>query len=277
MRRYQLIMRDGESLAEKHLLSFSYARLISIGTALLGVLLMCSLVLATSILAKWFNPAYVEQENKQKLIQLATAVDALEEQTAQQKKFIALLQHIIAGKEPPADELPVASQKQPKTLFPHNTPAQQANANTLLHSALNNTESSLAAPRKKTMGGFQQLFFFPPISDTVTTPFKQNRKSHGIEGTTNEHEPIQCVADGVVVFAAWTVETGWGIVIQHGEDLLSTYKHNTTLFKNVGSFVKKGEIIATRGNPGELATGPHAHFELWCRGKAVSPEYLANF
>ena len=69
------------------------------------------MALATTILTKWLNPAYMEQENKKKLMQLATAVDTLEEQTAQQKKFIELLQRIIAGKEPPANELPKLSKE----------------------------------------------------------------------------------------------------------------------------------------------------------------------
>jgi len=103
--RYQLVIRDGGSLAERVTFSFSYARLISLGAFVLSVLLMCSLALATTILNRWLNPAYVEQENREKLIQLAQEVDILEEQTAQQKQFIELLQRIIAGKEPPASEL----------------------------------------------------------------------------------------------------------------------------------------------------------------------------
>lgn len=103
--RYQLVIRDGGNLAEKATFNFSYAKLISLGTLALSVLLMCSLALTTTILNKWLNPAYVEQENKKKLIQLAQAVDVLEEQTAQQQQFIELLQRIIAGKEPPASEL----------------------------------------------------------------------------------------------------------------------------------------------------------------------------
>ncbi|MHA7877764.1 MAG: hypothetical protein ACX93T_02445 [Bacteroidota bacterium] len=103
--RYQLVIRNRDNLAEKSTFNFSYAKLISLGALLLGTLLVCSLALATTILTKWLNPAYVAQENEKKLIQLAQAVDMLEEQTAQQKAFIELLQSIIAGKEPPTSDL----------------------------------------------------------------------------------------------------------------------------------------------------------------------------
>jgi hypothetical protein len=110
--RYQLVIRNKENLAEKSTFTFSYAKLLSLGTALFSILVACSLALATTILAKWLNPAYVEQENKKKIIQLATAVDTLEKQATQQKKFIALLQRIIAGQDPSINELPTANEEQ---------------------------------------------------------------------------------------------------------------------------------------------------------------------
>ena len=41
------------------------------------------------------------------------------------------------------------------------------------------------------------------------------------------------------------------------------YKHNGSLHKQQGDFVKSGEVIAGVGSTGEHSTGPHLHFELW--------------
>jgi len=60
-------------------------------------------------------------------------------------------------------------------------------------------------------------------------------------------------------------------VIQHTENLISVYKHNSALLKKEGDFVKAGEVIAIIGETGELTTGPHLHFELWYNGSAVNP------
>ena len=74
-KRYQLVIRNEETLAEKSVLFVSdYAKLISVGTMLFSMLVVCSLALATTILDKWLNPAHIEQENEEKIVQLASAV-----------------------------------------------------------------------------------------------------------------------------------------------------------------------------------------------------------
>jgi murein DD-endopeptidase MepM/ murein hydrolase activator NlpD len=274
--RYQLVIRNEGNLAEKFTFSFSYARLIALVAVLLSMLIMCSLTLATTILSKWLNPVYVELENKKKLIQLATAVDALEEQTTQQKKFIALLQNIIAGKEPPANELITAHEEQNEDISAPYSSEQLNAADTLLRSKFEHSELSPSTTYNKPMHALQALFFFAPVR-TVTPPFKHSRRHYGVGVVAKEREPMKCMADGIVVFSTWTIATGWAIVIQHNTDLVSIYKHNAALLKKVGNFVRAGEAIAIMGSSGELSAGPHPRFELWYEGKAVNPEHFITF
>jgi len=77
--------------------------------------------------------------------------------------------------------------------------------------------------------------------------------------------------------ANWTLETGYVIQIQHDNNLLSTYKHNSELLKKVGDHVSAGEAIAIIGNSGELTSGPHLHFELWHNGTPINPEDFIAF
>jgi murein DD-endopeptidase MepM/ murein hydrolase activator NlpD len=67
------------------------------------------------------------------------------------------------------------------------------------------------------------------------------------------------------------------IGIQHSNNLFSFYKHNSSLLKKAGDFVKAGEVIAIIGNSGELSTGPHLHFELWSNGSALDPQKYVAF
>jgi len=276
-RRYQLVIRNAENLEEKSTFSFSYAKLLFLSTVLFGILVSCSLALAATILARWLNPAYIAQENKEKIVQLATEVDALEKQTTQQKNFITLLQSIIAGKEPPTHELSTSEKEQAKKMATPYSSAQPATANALLRSEFEEGESSLLATNSKSMHDLQEFFLFPPINGIVTTPFKRSMGHCGVDIVAREGEPIKCVADGVVIFSAWTVETGWVMVIQHNKDLISVYKHNAALLKKVSSFVEAGEVIAIMGNSGDLSTGPHLHFELWYEGRAMNPEHFITF
>jgi murein DD-endopeptidase MepM/ murein hydrolase activator NlpD len=59
--------------------------------------------------------------------------------------------------------------------------------------------------------------------------------------------------------------------------LISFYKHNSVLLKRIGETVLAGDVIAIIGNSGELSTGPHLHFELWHKGKAINPEHHILF
>ena len=90
-------------------------------------------------------------------------------------------------------------------------------------------------------------------------------------------EAIKATLDGTVVFAEWTVETGYVIQLQHANNIVSNYKHNSVLLKKVGDEVKAGDVIAIIGNSGELSSGPHLHFELWKEGKPINPKEFINF
>jgi murein DD-endopeptidase MepM/ murein hydrolase activator NlpD len=286
---YQLVIRKEEDLEEKSTLRFSYAKLISVFTLIFISLFALSLLLANTILAKWTNPAYIEQKNANTLVNLAAAVDQLEVQAVQQGKFIKLLQSIIAGKEEPNYPLEVVdctdlevdttNLKEKIITYIHPLEASTEEIEKTLVHELEAPKTSLIAASypTSTIKDLQDSFFFTPIEGIITTSFNAQIEHYGIDIVAKENAPIKSVADGMVIFATWTVETGWVIAVQHSKNLVSIYKHNATLFKKAGEIVTAGEVIAIMGNSGELSTGPHLHFELWYEGNAVNPENFINF
>ena len=104
----------------------------------------------------------------------------------------------------------------------------------------------------------------------------ENHLGTDVVGSPNS--VVSATLDGTVILSTWTIETGYVMQIQHENDLVSVYKHNAEMLKEVGSFVRAGESIAIIGNSGELFTsGPHLHFELWHQGKALDPEKYVVF
>jgi GH24 family phage-related lysozyme (muramidase) len=103
-------------------------------------------------------------------------------------------------------------------------------------------------------------------------------KNHfGIDVAAPKNTAIKAAADGVVVSAGYTVETGYSIAIQHPNNVITMYKHNSVLLKPAGAAVKAGEAIALIGNSGENTSGPHLHFELWYKGRPMDPTDYINF
>ena len=123
----------------------------------------------------------------------------------------------------------------------------------------------------------EQLFFMPPVSGEVTAKFDLSKNHYGLDVAAPKNTAVKAAADGSVISAGYTVETGYSIAVQHPNNVVTIYKHNSVLLRREGDHVKAGEAIAIIGNSGENTSGPHIHFELWHKGRAVDPTLYINF
>jgi len=121
------------------------------------------------------------------------------------------------------------------------------------------------------------LVLFPPVNGTVSETYNVEEKHYAIDIVVSKNTPVKATADGTIIFAEWTADTGYVVIIEHSNDLISVYKHNASLTKQQGDLVKSGEVIAMAGNTGEFTTGPHLHFELWSRGYPLNPANFIDF
>ena len=116
-----------------------------------------------------------------------------------------------------------------------------------------------------------------PIKGTVSQNYSVAEKHLAIDISVDIGTPVKSIANGRVLLSEWTTQTGYVLIIDHGSDLISIYKHNSLLLKAQGDAVKQGEIIAMSGNTGVLTSGPHLHFELWSEGFSIDPKTLIDF
>jgi len=123
----------------------------------------------------------------------------------------------------------------------------------------------------------QELFLMAPAKGPISQAFDQQSKHYAVDVVLTEGTPIKSVANGIVVFAEYTAQTGYVIMVDHGRSMLSVYKHNAVLNKSQGDLVAAGEVIAQAGNTGEFSTGWHLHFELWMDGYPLNPELFFDF
>jgi hypothetical protein len=123
----------------------------------------------------------------------------------------------------------------------------------------------------------ERISFFSPINGVVVNRFNASPGHYGTDIVGRLNSNIYATLDGTVIFAEWSISTGYVVQIQHNHDLVSVYKHNSGVLVKQGDKVKAGEVIAIMGDDGELATGPHLHFELWRKGIALDPEQYINF
>ncbi|RMG27856.1 MAG: hypothetical protein D6730_06260 [Bacteroidetes bacterium] len=121
------------------------------------------------------------------------------------------------------------------------------------------------------------LNLFPPLKGEKRLGFDPEKKHYGVDIVADEKAVIHAAADGFVVVSEFSDESGLMITIQSADNVLTIYKHNSRLLKQVGDYVYAGEPIAVIGNSGENTSGPHLHFELWHNGQAIDPINYIQF
>jgi murein DD-endopeptidase MepM/ murein hydrolase activator NlpD len=118
----------------------------------------------------------------------------------------------------------------------------------------------------------ESLLFIKPINGFLSKKFDSDKGHMGLDFAVKEGTPVYASAGGYVIFADYTVNDGYMIILNHLNGFISVYKHCSSLIKGARENVEQGELLALSGNTGRKTTGPHLHFEIWNNGKPVDPE-----
>ena len=106
---------------------------------------------------------------------------------------------------------------------------------------------------------------------TRISPFTGKRQFHsGIDVAGAKGTPVVATARGNVVFAGGKGPLGNTVILDHGHGIRTHYGHNDDLLVKRGDTVERGGEIAKLGDTGR-STGPHLHYMVEVRGKAVNP------
>lgn len=106
---------------------------------------------------------------------------------------------------------------------------------------------------------------------TRISPFTGKRQFHaGIDIAGARGTEVVATADGKVVFSGKKGPMGKTVIIDHGYGIRTHYGHNDALTVKKGQRVKRGSTVAKLGSSGR-STGPHLHYTVEVRGKAVNP------
>ena len=235
-----------------------------------------SLFLVKTILAKWFDPRHAQLENNRQLYELALRVDSLAVEVDRKDKFIQNFQRVLSGDTTNFSD-PTEAFMEGSGTITNPGDLQLAPEDSSFRKDFERSDLSLISLASVKYRELQETFFFSPISGFVSDHYDVKKGHFGVDVVAKTNEPIKCIADGTVILASWTQDSGYVIAVQHRGNIISVYKHNAELLKKVGTFVNAGEIIAIVGNSGEMTDGPHLHFELWYNGNSLNPEEFVTF
>jgi murein DD-endopeptidase MepM/ murein hydrolase activator NlpD len=278
--KYRLVVMNDDTYEER--LSFRLSRLnVFVLTGAVAILLI---VITTYLIAftplREYIPGYTDVTLQKQLYDLQVKADSLEQKCRVNDLYLLNINNIISGKEivEALPELPEVSGKYDTIMLERSLEDSLLRAEIESRDQYNiayyNENEELNKYKTSSIVNFN---FFTPIKGIVTNNFNPSEKHYGIDIVAKRNDAIKATLDGTVIFADWTLETGYIISIQHQGNLISVYKHNSSLLKQQGNYVKAGEPIAIIGETGELSTGPHLHFELWYNGKPINPKDYITF
>lgn len=272
-RSYKVVVSSEDTFEER--LSFSTNKFnVFLVLSLYSIILIAftiSVVFFTQI--REMVPGYSSSDLLTQAIYLTKKTDSLENELELNNTFYKSIENVLSGKTEEIiykDTLAVSKEKD----------------NIDLQAVLANAEDSILRKYVEEEDKFnltknelviENKMFVSPVKGQITQKFDPLNNHFALDILVDTGTPVKSILEGKVIFSEWSVDTGHVLIIDHGDDIISVYKHNSKVLKTQNNFVKAGEVIAYSGNQGTLSTGPHLHFELWKNGTPINPEPLFNF
>lgn len=267
--KYRLVILNDNTFEEK--ISFNLTRLnvfVLFGFSAIALIGLTTLLIAFTPLREYI-PGYSSTELKNKANFLTEKTDSLEIALRIQETQLNSIRKVLIGdvlSAKPVESIDSTSGKKFESL-------PTSNADSLLRAEVAREDKYNLFEKDKA----NNFVLFPPVKGNITEAFNAKEKHYAVDIVVAKGTPVKSVADGTIIFSEWTAETGYVIIVEHANNLLSVYKHNASLNKSQGDLVKSGEVIAFSGAGGKLSTGPHLHFELWSDGYALDPTQFIAF
>lgn len=270
--QYRLIIYNDTTFQSVWSMKLSRLKVFTVTSLASAIIVVLVILLIATTGLREYIPGYPKAEYRQMLVRNALVVDSLETELHKRDQFFKGIQAIISGEIP--EDVPASESDVPTSKIEF----QEYNHDSIFRDELLAEQLSLSLQGSDEENtGLSQMHFFIPVKGVVTEHFNAVPDHYGIDIVSETNARISSVLDGTVIFSGWTLKTGYVIYIQHEANLVSVYKHNAELLRNIGDKVRAGEAIAIIGNTGELSSGPHLHFELWYEGSAIDPEKFIDF
>ena len=265
--KYKLSVINETSYEEVFNFRLSQLHVLTALSVLAVILVVLTILLIAFTDLREFIPGYPDGNMRQMIAQNALRVDSLENELLKRDRFFKSIRLVLNG----GDTTSLERSREDTARYRNDTIRFQiSEQENEFRAAIEERERfNLSLGMKEQNHDYYH--FFPPVEGIVTQSFDEKKRHYGTDIVAKANAKVAAVLDGVVIFTDWTVKTGYVIQVQHTNDLISVYKHNSILLKKQGDYVRAGEVLGVVGNTGEESSGPHLHFELWRGGKPLNP------
>jgi murein DD-endopeptidase MepM/ murein hydrolase activator NlpD len=270
--KYRLVILNEDTFEERLTLKLTRLNVFVIFSLLTIFLIAITTVLIAYTPLREYIPGYSSTSLKKQAIDLSFKTDSLRQVIRMNEQYYSSIKKVLKG------DVSTVDFNRDSIIKAAKLDASQVDLNPIKEDSILrdkvDKEDKYNLFKTENSANF---VLFPPVQGTISEGYNVKEKHYAVDVVVAKDTPIKSTADGTVIFAEWTSETGYVAIIEHSNNLLSVYKHNASLTKKQGDLVKAGEVIAIAGNTGKLTTGPHLHFELWSDGYPINPTNFIDF
>jgi murein DD-endopeptidase MepM/ murein hydrolase activator NlpD len=272
--KYRLVILNDDTFAEKFAFRLSpLGLIIAISAVTIAMTtLVISLVAFTPL--REYIPGYGNVTERKEILELSVKADSLEQTLSARDWYMKNLVNVFSGKTEGKTDKPA---KDTSGKFQKVNVKPSENDLQFRKDVENEPASIKFAGSNIKKNALANYLFFSPVKGLITESFNVTEEHYGVDVVAKKDALIKSTLDGTVIYSGFTPSEGYILQIQHDNNLISIYKHNSSVLKKMGDKVKSGEAIAVIGNTGELSKGPHLHFELWHNGLPINPEEFIVF
>jgi murein DD-endopeptidase MepM/ murein hydrolase activator NlpD len=273
LHKYRLIILNEDTFEERFAIKLTRLNVFVLMSISTIFLITATTVLIAFTPLREYIPGYSSTSLKIKATQLSYKTDSIQQAIAINQQYLESIKRVLKGDVSTVN-------------FNKDSIINAAEIDLNLINLIPSAEDSLLREKVDKEDKYNlfesatakvNFVLFPPVNGIISEGYSVRDKHYAIDIVVAKDTPVKATADGTVILAEWTTQTGYVVVIEHTNGLISVYKHNASLTKAQGDLVKSGEVIAISGNAGELTTGPHLHFELWSDGYPINPTTFIDF
>lgn len=179
----------------------------------------------------------------------------------------------VAAAKPAAEPRSVAAPKPVVAV----APAESRVAAAPKVAAVADPKTTASVPKEPAAEAPATTDFRWPARGRVIAGYSGKGGNEGINIAVPEGTPVKAAEGGTVAYAGNELK-GYGnlVLIRHPNGYVSAYAHNGDLKVKRGDAVKRGQVVASSGQSGNVSS-PQLHFELRKGSAPVDPTpYLSN-
>ena len=272
-RRYDVVytQRGGKDVEHRTSTSQFIISLYIMGLTLIVATATVLLLFYTPL--KRLMPGYVSPDVRRQIVESSLRIDSLNDAVMRHQLYVMNIQDILRGevKVDSVSTIDSLTILRSEDLMERTEREKEFARKYEENEKYNLTTQTLAKSE------MDNLHFLPPTRGILASSFNPEERHFGVDVTATNDRNVCSVLDGTILMSGYTANNGYVVVVQHVGNLVSVYKHLSSIFKQESVKVKAGEVLGIAGTQGNKIETPFLHFELWHKGTALDPTQYISF